>query len=365
MSGDDYYAVLQVSPGASQEEVQAAYRALCKKYHPDTRLPTASLEMMKVLNEAHAVLSDRTRRSEYDDSYRRGQQRRRTIHRRAGDRELVLTPDIRIPLARVPAGDFLMGGPSARPAKGQEQVWRESLGRSYLPEYFIAIYPVTVAEYAAFAAATHRPAMPWANKFYAFDMKGWDEFDVITRLDRNWRHPFGEGSSVIGKEQHPVSVVNWHDAVAFCRWASERTGQHVRLPTAAEWQKASRGRDGRPYPWGDAPEPNSRFCNCLPPISRAGPAPQGDTTPVGGYSPRGDSPYGCADMLGNVWEWTSSSVDGGYVVDHGAPAADPRAARVLYGGSFMSASAAMSCAAARILNPLRARDTGFRVCISG
>jgi formylglycine-generating enzyme required for sulfatase activity len=161
-----------------------------------------------------------------------------------------------------------------------------------------------------------------------------------------------------------VNVVNWHDAVAFCRWASEKTGLHVRLPTAAEWQKAARGTDGRPYPWGDTPEPNSRLCNCLPPVGRSGKTQQGDTTPVGGYSPRGDSPYGCTDMLGNVWEWTSSRADGEEMLDGNLRPFDSRADRLLFGGSFMSDYASVDCVAARVLNPLRARDTGFRVCVS-
>jgi formylglycine-generating enzyme required for sulfatase activity len=85
--------------------------------------------------------------------------------------------------------------------------------------------------------------------------------------------------------------------VAYCQWLSEKTGQAYRLPTEAEWEKAARGTGGRIYPWGnewDETKLNS---------GEGGP---GDTTPVGQYSPDGDSPYGAADMAGNVWEWTRS-----------------------------------------------------------
>jgi DnaJ-class molecular chaperone len=69
--GQDYYAVLEVPPGASPEAVQAAYRALCKKYHPDMGLPDASSERMVLLNEAYSVLGDKERRRDYDTRYLR------------------------------------------------------------------------------------------------------------------------------------------------------------------------------------------------------------------------------------------------------------------------------------------------------
>jgi formylglycine-generating enzyme required for sulfatase activity len=85
--------------------------------------------------------------------------------------------------------------------------------------------------------------------------------------------------------------------MAYCRWLTETTGRAYRLPSDAEWEKAARGTEGRIYPWGDEPADESR-CNFDRNV--------GDTTPVGMYSPQGDSPYDCVDMAGNVWEWTLS-----------------------------------------------------------
>ena len=110
------------------------------------------------------------------------------------------------------------------------------------------------------------------------------------RLPAHWR----EGKIPQGKDHHPVVNVSWEDARSFCQWANQVTGQALCLPTEAEWEKAARGTDGQIYPWGNQP-PEDKLCNFGMNIL--------DTTSVGSYSPQGDSPYGCADMAGNVWEW--------------------------------------------------------------
>ena len=131
----------------------------------------------------------------------------------------------------------------------------------------------------------------------------------------------------MGRGEHPVVWVTWQDAQEFCAWVSQISGQAVRLPTEAEWEKAARGSDERLYPWGNQ-EPNPQLCNYN----------TNGSTPVGKYSPQGDSPYGCVDMAGNVWEWVADWYDEHYYAH--SPSRNPSGPesgkyRVLRGGSWL------------------------------
>lgn len=151
--------------------------------------------------------------------------------------------------------------------------------------------------------------------------------------------------------------VSWSDVRAFCAWLSRETGTPIRLPSEAEWEKAARGPDGRLYPWGDR-APTVDLCNFN--------ANVGDTTPVGRYSPQGDSAYGCADMAGNVRERTRSLRAGyPYRPADGREAPHMEGIRLLRGGSFRDGSHQVRCASRAWDVPLgRNRDCGFRVVVS-
>ncbi len=152
--------------------------------------------------------------------------------------------------------------PTAKAIPAAEQPQREIT----LAAYAIGRYPVTNAEYAVFIANTHRRAPAhWIN-----------------------------GTPPPGLDNHPVVNVTWSDAATYCMWLSEVTGKTYRLPTEAQWEKAARGSDRRPFPWGGRWDKHR--CNTLETGLRA-------TTPIGTFSPVGDSSYGCSDMAGNVWEW--------------------------------------------------------------
>lgn len=197
---------------------------------------------------------------------------------------------------KIPSGEFLYG--------------RECETAFIRKPFLIGKYPVTQVQYQIFIDANPDYPVPYNKEFpfYCWDQK--------TR-----QHPSD-------KANHPVVLVNWENALAFCRWAK------CRLPNDAEWEKAARGTDGSIFPWSEswlnlnkwcaacnvqnkkdayycencgailatpANDPNwvaGKFCN-----SRE--ATISGTTPVDDF-PLGVSPYGVWDMSGNVWEMMSS-----------------------------------------------------------
>ncbi len=188
----------------------------------------------------------------------------------------------------VPAGKFIMGD-------DQGDANEKPAHEVYVDAFYIGKYLVTNAEYKRYLDDTEQdsfiPTIP------------------------------------IGGPDHPVMSVTWHQACDYARWAD------LRLLTEAEWEKAAGWREGRgakkcKYPWGDEFDPNK--CNTVESGIKT-------PTPVGMYSPQGDSAYGCADMGGNVWEWTSSLYQSyPYQADDGREDSSSSDRRAVRGGSFNS-----------------------------
>jgi formylglycine-generating enzyme required for sulfatase activity len=149
--------------------------------------------------------------------------------------------------------------------------------RVYLEAFYIDKYEVTNEQYLRFVQS----AGGLCRDHICLDTKAENpDSHIVYQTGRYTVEP--------GYAQHPVTLVSWYGARAYCEY------QGKRLPTEAEWEKAARGIDGRGYPWGDTAD-----------RARLNAGNQvGDTTPVGSY-PAGASPYGVYDVAGNVWEWTA------------------------------------------------------------
>lgn len=250
----------------------------------------------------------------------------------------------------IPEGKFIAGStPEERTAAyddylataghdtARENKWFDSEEDRHQLEmvaYKIDLMPVTQAEYAEFVTA--KLASPPFIDAQAWAAQGFVQ-DYATVQRFLWK----DGAPPTGREDHPVVLVTYDEAAAYCKWRGELAGHPRRLPTADEYEKAARGDAGIIYPWGNTYDPEK--------LNSAVKGP-GDTTPVGQYS-AGASPYGALDMAGNVFQWTSTPFKAGHMTVKGSAWED-------YGGVGRGAS--------RHGRPITARHVivGFRCAAS-
>lgn len=232
-----------------------------------------------------------------------------------------------VDLVYIPSGEFIMGSKE----KANEMPTRSV----YLDGYWIGKYIVTVAQFREFCKA----------KAYKFDWQ---------KLKPQWGWI----------DTHPMVLVTWEEARAYCKWAGGD------LPTEAQWEKAARGTDGRTFPWGNRFDANKLRTNTQ------------STAPVGSY-PAGASPFGCLDMAGNVYQWcldfysanyegqpdknpTGPSVGRGHILRGGDWGDDNRISfRCAYRYADLFATGAPDSPSAYKPGSIRLPVYGFRVAVPG
>jgi sulfatase modifying factor 1 len=250
-------------------------------------------------------------------------------------------------LARIPAGEFLMG--SADAADDERPVHRVSVS-----EFFIGRFAVTNDDYARFIRAAGHPA----PSLRGLPLVAGGGRDLVFK-ELSAPYVWEDDNPPAGHGSHPVVLVSFDDATAYCQWLTKAIERVVRLPTEAEWEKAARGGiEGRRYPWGDDIDPTC--CNFLedPTAKR-----QRGTRPTGTYPP---NPFGLCDVAGNVWEWVSDWYGSDYY--GGGDMNDPHGPetgnmRIVRGGSWVNDDVGMlRCACRHKVPPdTYAYSIGFRV----
>jgi formylglycine-generating enzyme required for sulfatase activity len=220
-------------------------------------------------------------------------------------------------LVHIPEGWFWMGSDS-----GQDN--ERPVHRVWVDAFLLGARQVTNSEYSKFLDATGGAAPPF-----------W--------LDPNLNGP-----------EQPVVGVSWHDAVGYCDWLSKESRRHFRLPTEAEWERASRGGlENTLYPWGDS-APQS-----LPDYDqhwKTGPEPVGRSAP---------NPYGLYEICENVHEWCGDWYQADYYAssaERNPTGPEQGTRRASRGGSWRHHVKVTRCAARSSIPPeFHYADYGFRV----
>jgi formylglycine-generating enzyme required for sulfatase activity len=261
-----------------------------------------------------------------------------------------MTDHTMLQVARIPPGEFAMGSHDGEEDQGP-------LHKAYLDEFCIGTCPVTNAEYAQFVRETGHPS-PTIRALPL--MVSGDLEAEFRRLAE--KYFWSDGTPPKGRDRHPVTLVQFEDALAYCEWLASKTEKPVRLPTEAEWEKAARGGlDGKRFPWGDTLD-----LACAHFLPQAGLKAERGTAEVGSYPPNG---FHLFDMTGNVWEWVSDWYAPNYYSR--AQYLNPQGPesglmRIVRGGAWVNAEGRyLRCAYRHKLPPdSYAYSIGFRIAYS-
>jgi formylglycine-generating enzyme required for sulfatase activity len=281
---------------------------------------------------------------------------------RSNPKSFVNTVGIRMNL--IPAGEFMMGSddylfPDERP---QHRV------RISKP-FYLGIHEVTRGQFRRFVKATGYRTEAEKDPKGGLGWNGINILNFVHDPKYSWLNPGFEQS-----DDHPVVIVTWNDAVAFCDWLGKEEARPYRLPTEAEWEYSCRAGTSTGYFSGDEPETLANFANTADASFReacryvnfAIEARDGFvyTAPVGRFQPNA---FGLYDMHGNVWELCRDGYDDRYY--RRSPAVDPRgpsqaAARVMRGGGWVDRPLNLRSAEREGHAPTdQASHLGFRVAL--
>lgn len=248
------------------------------------------------------------------------------VSRNMPSNNIILDTPFHLELMRVPAGECLMGSDPSKDNFAQPDELPQH--NVHLSEFYISKYEITNTQYSVYASTNN----------------------IVFEIPA-------------GQNDFPKVFLSWYEAVAFCEWLSHIMGRNVHLPSEAEWEKAARGSAGRLYPWGDPWDRNALNSNDHG---------IGEMTPVSKHSPAGDSPYGVADLAGNVWEWTADwygtttyeeRFKSGLLVENPTgPSTGTH--RVLRGGSYYFRQGGTRAAKRfKYIPASRCYDIGFRIVV--
>jgi len=266
-----------------------------------------------------------------------------------------VTPECPKGMIRIAGGKFFMGSDDKADEENERPAHQVTL-----TTFCIDTTEVTVDAYKACSDKGDCKRAPRDN-----------EWPGITAREHKIYDPLCNIRDIDEKGKHPINCVDWELATKFC------TSTGRRLPTEAEWEFATRGSDGRKYPWGDEPPisgaPRLNACGkeCLvwgkknaEEVSAMYPADDGfaNTAPVGSF-PAGSSPFGLQDVVGNVWEWAADW----YAPYTPEVATDPKGSatgtdRVIRGGAWNGSDPAWVRPTFRFKSApgLRSHGIGFR-----
>ncbi|MEI6652049.1 MAG: SUMF1/EgtB/PvdO family nonheme iron enzyme [Chlorobiaceae bacterium] len=261
---------------------------------------------------------------------------------------------------RIRGGLFTMGSPEGEADRDSND---ETEHQVKVSEFYLCRYAVTLAEFKKFIdESEYKTDAEKANSSRIWDGKEWKDKEGI-----NWRHGVSGNERPPKEDNHPVLHVSWNDAVAYCKWMTEKKGKKFRLPTEAEWEYACRAKSTTPFNTGeDLTTDQANYDGNYPYNNNQKGEYRENTVPVDSFEPNA---WGLYNMHGNVYEWCSDWYGDKYYEEckkkgtvENPEGAQTGSFRVLRGGYWNSYARSCRSAYRRSVTPdRRSSFVGFRL----